>query len=68
MLQQHQNKKKGIFKVFVSSAFKDLEKERKEIRKTIDSITLESIGMESFVGWNHLFLLNKIPTKHLLII
>ncbi|ODS40242.1 MAG: hypothetical protein A7315_09195 [Candidatus Altiarchaeales archaeon WOR_SM1_79] len=37
------------FKVFVSSTFRDLEGERKEIRNNIDNISLESIGMESFV-------------------
>jgi len=37
------------FKVFVSSTFIDLEGEREEIKNNIDNISLESIGMESFV-------------------
>lgn len=49
MSQENLKRGKGVFKVFVSSTFRDLENEREEKGKIIDGITLESIGMESFV-------------------
>ncbi|CEG12956.1 hypothetical protein MSIBF_A30003 [groundwater metagenome] len=51
MSQENLKRGRGIFKVFLSSTFKDLKEEREEIRNNINTINqyLEIIGMELFV-------------------